>query len=77
MASNSTDLSTKLLQAGIEKRVHENLGSLGRELGEFTKGMNEADAKAAKIMLLTMVQGACETFCNKMRVRIDKNFAAE
>jgi hypothetical protein len=77
MASNSTDLSMKLLRAEIEKRVHENLGSLGRELGEFTKGMSEADAKAAKIMLLTMVQGAAETFCNKMRARIDKNFAAE
>lgn len=61
----------RLLRAAVEKSVSEKLGSVGRELGELTKGMTEADAKEAKLMVLEMVRSACGVFYAKMKARIE------
>jgi hypothetical protein len=64
-------LSERLLSAAIHKQVSEKLGSLGREIGEFTKGMTPEDAKSAKLMILEMVRTACGEFYTKMKARIE------
>ena len=64
-------ISERVLQAGLQKAVSEKLGSLGHELGEFTKGMTEEDAKSAKLMILEMVRNACGDFYTKMKTRIE------
>jgi len=61
----------RLLQAAINKQVSEKLGSLGSEIGEFTKGMTEADAMEAKLMVLEMVRNAFGEFYTKMKARIE------
>ena len=58
----------RLLQMAVEKQVSERLGTIGREL---TKGMTEADAKEAKLMILEMVRNACGEFYTKMKTRIE------
>ena len=63
----------RLLQAAISKQVSERLGTIGNEIGEMTKGMNEADAKEAKLMVLEMVRTACGEFYEKMKVRIENS----
>lgn len=61
----------RLLQAVVSKQVSEKLGSIGNELGEFTKGMTEADTKEARLMVLEMVRNACSDFYTKMKTRIE------
>lgn len=61
----------RLLYAAISKQVSERLGTIGNEIGEFTKGMSEADAKEAKLMVLEMVRTACGEFYTKMKSRIE------
>jgi hypothetical protein len=61
----------RLLQAAVSKQVSERLGSIGNEIGDFTKGMTEADAKEAKLMILEMVRAACGEFYTKMKTRIE------
>lgn len=65
-------VSEKLLQMAIERSVSEKLNGLIREFGDFTKGINEADRKAAGIMILGMVETACGDFFTKMKARIEK-----
>jgi len=62
----------KLLLAAMEKSVSERLGGIFRDLGEHTKGMSEADAKEAKLMLIDMVEVAATNFCRKMKLRVER-----
>jgi len=64
-------VSEKLLQMSIERSISEKLSGLTREFGEFTKGMNEVEKKAAAIMILGMVETACGDFFTKMKARIE------
>ena len=61
----------RLLQSAIRKGVTEKLGSFFREIGEFTKGMTEADATEAKLMILEMVNNASGEFYLSMKTRIE------
>jgi len=73
MADQQQHLSERLLQAAIKKQVSEKLGSIGREIGDFTKDMTPADAKAAKLMILEMVNTACGEFYTKMKARVESD----
>jgi len=64
-------LLERLLQAAVERSLSEKLGGLFRELGDFTKGMTEADAQEAKLMILEMVRTASGEFYTKMKARIE------
>jgi len=64
-------VSEKLLQMKIDKLVSEKLNGLTQEFGDFTKGMNEADRKAAGLMILGMVETATGEFFTKMKARLE------
>ena len=64
-------LSERLLQSLINRQVSERLGSIGREIGDFTKGMSEQDAKSTKLMILELVKTACDEFYTKMKSRVE------
>lgn len=66
-------ISERLLQRAVNKMVSERLGTIGRDLGELTKGMTDTDAKEAKLMVLEMVRAACGDFYTKMKTRIESN----
>jgi len=68
---NAQHIPERLLQAAISKGVSEKLGTFGRDLGEFTKGMTPEDAKNAKLMLLEMMRNAFGEFYSKMKARIE------
>jgi len=69
--TTNQSISEKLLQVGIERSVSEKLSGLTREFGDFTRGMDEAEKKAAATMILGMVETACDTFFTKMKARIE------
>lgn len=64
-------LSRRILQAEVNRSIAEKLGSFNRDFGEVTKGMTEADAKAARLMILEMIRDAFDEFYIKMKARIE------
>jgi hypothetical protein len=70
---NAQHIPERLLQAAVTKGVSEKLGTLGREIGDFMKGMSEEDAKAAKLLILEMMRNAFGEFYAKMQKRIENN----
>lgn len=70
--TTNQNISEKLLQMAIERSVSEKLNGLTREFSDFMKSMNEADRKAAGLMILGMVETACGEFFTKMKARIEK-----
>ena len=65
------ELVEEVLQVAVSRGVSRELGTLARELGEYTKGMAPGDAKTAKLMLLEMISNGCGEFIEKMRIRIE------
>ena len=65
-------LIERMMQSAVTKSVSEQLGSLAREMGEFTKDMSPEDSSRAKLMLIEMMEHATQDFFNKMRTRINK-----
>jgi len=66
-----------ILARAIEKSVSEKLGTLTREMGEFTKGMSGEDAGRARFLLLALTEQAAESFFSKMRERLNKKESSE
>ena len=67
----------RILQVKINKDTSEKLGILAGELGEGAKNMGEGHANRARLMILEMMQVACNEFCTKMRTRIEKGGKSE
>lgn len=65
------NLPDRLLQAAISKSVAERLRGLDQEFSELTESMTEADAKAAKLMILEMMRNACGDFYVKVKARLE------
>ena len=70
---SSEEVLRELLQAAINKDVHEKLGGMGRGLNEYNKTMSREKAKAAKLLVFQMLQKATEDFCEKMKGRIERD----
>jgi hypothetical protein len=66
-----------MLRAAVQKAVFDKLGSLGHEIGEFTKGMTPEDKKSAKLMILDMERTACVAFYVKTKARLERQDDSE
>jgi len=64
-------ISETILQQAINKQVADKMGSLAREMNEFTNGMSPDDSHKARLLLLECMQVSFGLFYEKMRKRIE------
>ena len=72
LMADSQNIPQRLIQGAITKVLSERMGTISRELNEFTKDMTKAEAREAKLMLLEMSRNAFEEFYTKMKARIER-----
>ena len=65
-------LALTILQSVISKAVSEKLGIVANEFGESTRNMPRAEARNARILLVSMIENGFAEFKTKALERIEK-----